>query len=84
MKLKQLFKKKENWIKGDMENGCGGYCLMGGIQKCYPNKTVEIESKVMDYINKVTRGKYLYVEEYNDAPHRRFHSIRKLVENLDI
>ena len=100
MKLKELFKDKSSWIQGkyyshtgqispdyegQRDQSCEKYCLVGGLERCYPN--VSSRYKVIGQINKelnISPFSVMSLENWNDSTSRTFSDIKRLVEELDI
>ena len=97
MKLKEFYTDKSKWAQYVFYNMCGGCCLTGALQKCYPvalgdgvegkEKRLEVEDKIHKAIleKNIKRGRCGdSIIGWNDAPERTFEEVKALVEELDV
>ena len=89
MTLQELFTDPSTWTKeyaAKDKRGLGVvpfdpntvcWCLLGGIEKCYGSKWVEIVNDVHAHIR-------MPLSIWNDAPERTFEDIVQLVKELNI
>ncbi len=95
MKIKTLLSDKSKWAKGwfayDKYGFCvdavseraACYCLMGAVNKCYPNRTDTVMKKLLTGIQK-TQPRVKSVVSWNDNSRRKFSEVKRLVTKLDI
>lgn len=96
MKLKDLFVDSFRWIQHDWAQSEEGahcsfdhpnavrFCLVGGINKCYPdiNSQRSIRVKIEKYIDNLESSAPIMV--WNDSSDRTFQDILDLINKLDI
>ncbi len=94
MKVKELLSNESKWtqkaVARDKDNNwCYPYaetaakwCLVGAIQKCYPNDTIRIKTLLLNLIHK--SFEYHGLENFNDNRRRKFEDIKQLVERADV
>ena len=92
--LKTLFRTAKRWTQGTAvcNNGKGySYCLFGALHNVYRRDSssysqsyYEARRIIVEAIIKTSRGHYNDIVTWNDAPHRTFKQVRKLIESVKL
>jgi hypothetical protein len=79
--LRELFTSARQWMKNQMRDGHGRYCLVGGLQRVYgdnPGRRLAMRSRLCQHLPSQYRATRNIVA-FNDAPTTTFADIRRLI-----